>query len=167
MKKILLAMIIAAFFIACDNGNTKVVQQPAPVQPQPPVVIQPIEPEQPTIPTAGIGSIKGDMDCNGGTITTKYSFGNVDQNNKDFVIQYQRNGNVEDLVYPATTHNGSRATVQDTYYVGQNDDKNDAIWIVTINYQTYDETYTLVTTSIRQPKCDDNATARITTYQVK
>jgi hypothetical protein len=34
-------------------------------------------------------------------------------------------------------------------------------------YQTAGETYNLVTANIVQPKCEDNATALTTTYEVK
>jgi hypothetical protein len=172
MKKLILALITAGLFLAgCDSsngGNTSYNPPPQPVQPVQPV--QPIptpEPEKPTIPTAGVGSIKGDMDCSGGTITTNYSFGNVQDDSKNFLIQYERNGVVQDLTYPSTSTTGSRTIVKDIYYAGQNDKKSDVYWIVTITYQTSGEIYELVSTTIKQPACDDNATARVTTYSVK
>ena len=161
-------MVTAFMFSGCNSssGDTGAARPSEPVEPVQPV--EPVEPPEvgPSIPTAGIGSIKGDLDCSGGTISTKYSFGNVGEDDKSFVIQYQRNGAIEDLVYPSTTHNGSRATVQDVYYVRQNDDDHTISWIVTIAYQTPDQTYSLVTTSIKQPECDDNATALNTSYIV-
>ncbi len=179
MKKVILAAIVALTMTACDNTSSTRGSEPAQTQPATPVVTQPIyvepqpvEPEEPevTIPTAGIGSIKGNMDCEGGTIETNYSFGNVSEDDKSFVIQYQRNGALEDLTYPSTSTNGSRALVKDIYYARPNDDVRDASWIVTISYQTPDETYNLVTTTLKQPACleeDDNVTAVVTTYQVK
>ena len=168
MKKILFITTLAILFVGCNSSNTHTTTAPPP-QPQPPVVIQPVEPvePQPTIPTAGIGSIKANMDCSGGTISTKYSFGNVAEDQKNFVMQYQRNGELEDLTYPSTSTTGSRTTVNDIYYVRPNDDKSPAYWVVTISYQAPDETYDLVTTTIKQPACENNTTALSTIYEVK
>ena len=150
------------------NQETRTEYVPVPTEPVQPV--QPIEPAPPveTIPSAGVGSIRGDLDCTGGTITTKYSFGNVSEDSKDFVIQYQRNGQTQDLVYPALTNNGSRATISDTFYAGPNPNDTSDVWIVTINYQLPNETYTLVTASLRQPACQDdgNVTTAITEFKV-
>ncbi len=158
---------IAAMMIFLSGCDSSTSSHHSYVPPQPVVPVQPVEPEKPDyelpdqdeIPTAGIGSIKSDMDCNGGTITTNYSFGNVSDDSRSFVMQYERNGVLEDLTYPSTSTTGSRTTVKDIYYARQNDDKRDAMWIVTISYQGADETYNLVTTTLRQPKCDDNTTS--------
>ena len=171
MKKIIIAGILALTIIGCDSSSSG-SRNTAPVEPEKEVIYVEVPAEIPmeeayTIPTSGIGSIKGDMDCNGGTITTNYSFGNVNEDDKSFVIQYARNGALEDLTYPSTSNNGSRATVKDIYYIRQNDDDRDASWIVTISYQSPNETYNLVTTTLRQPQCEDNATALITKYEVK
>ena len=154
-------------FTGCNEETTVKTQPPAVVQPpqRPSEPVQPIEPV-PTIPTAGIGSIKANMDCEGGTITTKYSFGNVAEDQKNFVMQYERNGELEDLTYPSTSTTGSRTTVTDVYFVRPNDDDRAAYWVVTISYQTPDETYDLVTTTIKQQVCDDNLTAVTTEYKV-
>ena len=163
MKKILVLTAIAATLaftlIGCGNSSTST--PPPPPTPQPPVVVvppqEPDTPDTPEVPTAGIGSIKADMDCTGGTITTNYSFGNVpEEDNKKFVMKYQKNGDVVDLTYPSTSTTGSRAVVKDIYYVPENDDNKTAHWIVTIIYQTEGETYDLVTTTITQPKCSSN-----------
>ena len=140
-------------------GETVYVEVPAPEP-------DPIEPEN-VIPTAGMGSIKSDMDCSGGTITTNYSFGNVNEDNKNFVIQYQRNGALEDLTYPSASTTGSRALVKDIYYARPNDDDRDASWIVTISYQTASESYNLVTTTLKQPQCSDDVNSTVTLYEVK
>ena len=165
MKRTLIATAFAIFiFAGCDSSSTpNYVPPPQPVQP-----VQPVEP-QPAIPTAGVGSIKADMDCNGGTITTKYTFGNVPQDQKSFVMQYRRNNDLEDLTYPSTYTNGSMTTVNDIYYIRPNDTAYPINWIVQITYQTAAETYTLVTTTIKQPACsqdDDNETALRTEYRV-
>lgn len=182
MKKFILMilMVVAMIgFTACDDNNNR--NQPVqPVQPLPPEPIPPtpepqppIEPDPtvPDVPSAGVGSIKGDMDCTGGTITTNYSFGNVSEDDKSFVIQYQRNGALEDLTYPSTSSNGSKALVKDIYYARENDSERDVFWIVTISFQTPDETYNLVTATLRQPKCEEteegNTTSLTTTYEVK
>ena len=169
MTQILSIALIAAMMIltGCDNGTTIKTQPPVPVQPVPePTPTEPDEPEQPTLPTAGKGSIKADLDCNGGVITTTYSFGNVPNDNKNFVIEYQRNNQVEDLTYPSSSTTGSRTIVKDVYYAGPNDEKSPVYWIVTIVYQTAGETYDLVTVNLKQPACDDNATALNTKYEV-
>ena len=160
MKKILLiGAILAGLLVGCGNTTTSNTQPSQPTQP--------VQPPENTIPTAGKGSIKGDLDCTGGVITTNYSFGNVEEDDKNFVIEYQRNGDTVDLTYPSASTTGSRTIVKDVYYVGANDSKNKVHWIVTIAYQTAGETYDLVTTTISQPVCDDNATALTTTYEVK
>ena len=165
MYKVIGAILLAMMFMGagCDNRKQVVVNQKAYGNPEP---AKPAEPDyepaqldQDEVPTAGIGSIKSDMDCNGGTITTNYSFGNVSDDSRSFVMQYERNGVLEDLTYPSTSTTGSRTTVKDIYYARQNDDKRDAMWIVTISYQGANETYNLVTTTLRQPKCDDNTTS--------
>ena len=169
MKKILtlVAVIATLTLTGCNDGSS--TPPPPPPQPQPPVIIQPTpEPEPtPTIPTAGVGSIKGDLTCNGGTITTNYSFGNVEDDSKEFVIQYQRNGETVDLTYPSTSTTGSRTIVKDIYYVGQNDDDTQVFWIVTIIYQSEGETYNLVTATITQPKCTDRNAKAVTTFEIK
>ena len=169
MKKILalVAVIATLTLTGCGNSSSSTPPPPPPPQPQPPVVIQPVPEPSPTIPTAGIGSIKGDLTCNGGTITTNYSFGNVEDDSKQFVIQYQKNGETVDLTYPSTTTTGSRTVVKDIYYVGQNDDKTKAYWIVSILYQTEGETYSLVTATITQPRCSDRNAKAVTTFEVK
>ena len=174
MKKIVVTVAALALLMmtGCDNGGngTRVTAppvQPAPPPPAPEPAPEP-EPDEPSIPTAGVGSIKGDMDCMGGTITTNYSFGNVDEDAKDFVIEYRRNGVAEDLRYPSASTTGSRAIVKDIYYARANDDDRPAQWIVSIMYQTPASTYNLVTASIPQPVCeDDNLTARTTTFEGK
>ncbi len=169
-RKIMLAATVAWFFSAagCEKtknnyvetpGETVYVEVPAPEP-------DPIEPEN-VIPTAGMGSIKSDMDCSGGTITTNYSFGNVNEDNKNFVIQYQRNGALEDLTYPSASTTGSRALVKDIYYARPNDDDRDASWIITISYQTASESYNLVTTTLKQPQCSDDVNSTVTLYEVK
>jgi len=150
-------------------GNTGCQKKQTVINTSPPQYT-PTEPSKPdigNIPTAGIGSIKADLDCDGGTITTNYSFGNVSDDSKSFIIQYQRNGVLEDLTYPSTSTTGSRTLVKDIYYARQNDDKRDTSWIVTIGYQSSNETYNLVTTTLKQPSCDDNTTVLNTTYEVK
>ena len=167
MKKIIGAVIIAMLFMGagCEKTKYRTTTEYVPVEPSQPV--EPVEPEV-TVPTAGIGSIKADMDCEGGTITTNYSFGNVSDDSKDFLIQYQRNGVVEDLTYPSTSTTGSRTIVKDIYYASHNDDKRPAYWVVTVSYQSANESYDLVSTTVKQPACDeDNNTAVVTTYQVK
>ena len=147
--KIIIAL-AALTFIGCDESSTPTY---TPAQP-PARPSQPVEPS-PEIPTAGIGSIKADMDCNGGTITTKYTFGNVPQDQKSFVVQYNRNNELEDIAYPSTYTNGSMTTVNDIYYVRPNDTGYPINWIVTITYQAPSETYDLVTTTIKQPACEE------------
>ena len=168
MKKVLLILIVGLFMIGCDNNSST---RSTTVEPTPPVYVEVpivIVPEEPTVPTAGLGSIKGDLTCDGGQITTNYSFGNVDEDDKSFVIQYQRSGVLEDLTYPSTSTTGSRTLVKDIYYTRANDDDRKAFWIVTISYQGADETYNLVTATIQQPKCtDDGNDTAITVYEVK
>ena len=174
--KLSLVLATALLVLGCNNssnGTTSYNPPAQPVQPvqpvQPPEPVEPVDPGQ-SIPTAGVGSIKADMDCSGGTITTNYSFGNVDENDKNFIIQYQRNGALEDLTYPSTSTTGSRMLVKDIYYARANDSENPAFWVVTISFQTPDETYNLVTATLRQPACtedDDNLTAVNTIYEVK
>ncbi len=171
MKKILLiaALVAATLFVTgCNDSSSTRPVQPAPAPtPTPPPAPAPVPDPEPSIPTAGVGSIKGDLDCNGGTITTNYTFGNVSEDDKAFVIEYKRNGKSEDLTYPSTSTTGSRAVVKDIYYVRANDEDAPAQWVVSILYQTPDATYNLVTTNISQPVCDDNVTAKVTTYEVK
>jgi len=170
MKKILFASILVLMVVGCNSSSSD-SRNSEPVEPVPPVYPQPLPPEplppEVTIPTAGIGSIKGNMDCEGGTIETNYSFGNVAEDDKGFVIQYQRNGALEDLTYPSTSTNGTRAVVKDIYYARPNDDERDVSWIVTISYQTPNQTYNLVTTTLKQPVCDDDVNATVTMYEVK
>ena len=164
------AMLLAFMLMGntgCQKRQTVINNAPPQYTPVEPVQPDPEPLPEDSIPTAGIGSIKGDLDCEGGTITTNYSFGNVSDDSKSFIIQYQRNGVLEDLTYPSTSTTGSRTLVKDIYYARQNDDKRDASWIVTISYQGADETYNLVTATLRQPKCEDNATAFTTVYEVK
>jgi hypothetical protein len=170
MKKKTLSAAAAALLIlsGCDtnsnsnNSSHRPQQQPQP-QPQP---TQEPEPERPVIPDAGIGSISGDLECTGGIIEIDYTFGEVESDSKSFVVEYQRNGVTEDLTYPATTTNGSRITVQDIYYVRENDTDRPVYWIVTISYHTSGEIYNLVTTQIKQPACGDEIQAVSTTYTV-
>ena len=172
MKKVLLILIVGLFMIGCDNNSS--TRSTEPVEPVQPIIVQPAPvipepiPDEATVPTAGLGSIKGDLTCDGGQITTNYSFGNVDEDDKSFVIQYQRNGVLEDLTYPSTSTTGSRTLVKDIYYTRANDDDRKAFWIVTISYQGVDETYNLVTATIQQPECtDDGNDTAITVYEVK
>jgi len=179
-RKVIVAVIVALTMIGCNSTSSSnrgaEPVEPTPVQPVYPVYPDPEpvppEPEEPevSIPSAGVGSIKGNMDCGGGTITTNYSFGNVSEDDKSFIIQYQRNGALEDLTYPSASTTGSRMLVKDIYYARANDDERDAFWVVTISFQTPTETYNLVTATLKQPQCiqeDDNLTAIITNYEVK
>ncbi len=171
-KKGILILTLGLFVVGCGKTESTDEVVTETVYVEVPAEI-PMQEELYEVPTAGKGSIKGDLDCEGGTITTNYSFGQVDQDDKEFLIEYQRNGVTEDLTYPSASSTGSRMIVKDIYYAGENDSERPVYWVVTVVYQTPGQTYDLVTTTIKQPACteekeeDSNTTSLVTTYTVQ